>query len=136
MTAKQAEFGEVLGAQLATLSPAVSTSYPGIDFDPPAGGAGFLEVTHFRNRPQRRTIGGDHIQPGIYQVAVVWPKGRGPEAEQQAEAVADLFPADLKLNMDSGGYVRITQTPQVAQGLPTARGWEVPVSIFYEAHGG
>jgi len=133
---KQSEFGAALGARLATISPAIATSWPGINFAPPADGSGFLEVTLFRNQPRRITIGGDHIMPGIYQVTVVWPKGRGPEADEKAQAVADLFPADDKMTMTSGGYVRVTQAPQIAQGLGTERGWEVPVSVFFEAHGG
>lgn len=133
----QSEFGAALGARLATLSGSPAISWPGIDFDPPADGSGFYEVTLFRNQPVRAgRIAPLHTYPGIYQVAVVWPKGRGPEADEAAQAVADLFPADLKLDLATDGYVKVSRDAQIVNGISTERGWEVVVSVFFTAHGG
>jgi len=120
--------------RLATMAGVPDVAWPNVEpvFEPQAS-ALYLDVQFFRNRPDRLTISGNHRLPGIMQVAVMGKEGSGVRAaEEMAEAVRDRFPVDQKITDSDGHSVRVTETPEIAGGLPDQGRWRVPVSIRFE----
>ncbi|GAB2472158.1 hypothetical protein GCM10027082_24590 [Comamonas humi] len=100
----------------------------------PTTNQGYLRVHHLHNHPRDLFIeGGPAELPGIFQVDVVWPAGRGKvEAKQLAERVATLF-APVQ-NLAAGNHrIELAQTPSIAGGMPDEGWYSVPVSIFWRA---
>lgn len=120
--------------RLDAISPLLNVAWPNVEpgFDPAAVDL-YLEVQFFRNRPDRMTIGGRHRLPGIMQVTVSGKQKSGVRAaEEMAETIRSQFPADHKITDADGHTVRITETPEIAGGLPDQGRWRVPVSIRFE----
>jgi len=120
--------------RLASMAGVPDVAWPNVEpgFDTQAVDI-YLEVQFFRNRPDRLTIGGRHRLPGIMQVTVSAKEGAGVRAaEEMAEAVRARFPADQRITDTDGHTVRVTETPEIAGGLPDQGRWRVPVSIRFE----
>jgi hypothetical protein len=129
-----AETSMAMMQRLAGMSGVPDVAWPNVEpgFDEQAVDL-YLEVAFFRNRPDRLTISGNHRLPGIMQVTVSGKQGSGVRAaEEMAEAIRARFPTDQKITDADGHSVRVTETPEIAGGLPDQGRWRVPVSIRFE----
>ncbi|MDH1824612.1 DUF4128 domain-containing protein [Delftia tsuruhatensis] len=122
-----------LEERLQTLPTPPPIAWEDVAFEPTTG-QGYLRVRHLHNHPRDLFIeGGPAELPGIFQVDVVWPAGRGKvEAKQMAEQVAALF-APVQ-SLDAGNRrIELAQTPAIAGGMPDEGWYTVPVSINWRA---
>ena len=129
-----AETSMAMMQRLADMPYLLDIAWPNVEpgFDPVAADL-YLEVAFFRNRPDRLTISGNHRLPGIMQVTVSGKQGGGVRAvEEMAETIRNRFPTDQKITDADGHSVRVTETPEIAGGLPDQGRWRVPVSIRFE----
>lgn len=137
MPAVETSIQTALFARVASLvlNPVHPVAWPNVNFTAPSSKR-YLRVSHLPNTTDRLYIGSrePHQHQGILQVMVVAPLNSGEAAPRAiAAAVADHFPADLRLT--SGGVkVRITKRPDIASALTTDTELQIPVSIRYEAH--
>lgn len=128
---------EVLFARLATLvlAPVHSVAWPNLSFTPPAGGR-YLEPRFIPNSVNRLIIDtdGPHRRLGFLQVNVRDALNQGTRIDDIAGAVADHFPADLRLHHAIGLSVRITADPSPSPMLVENNppGVLVPVLIPFE----
>lgn len=101
----------------------------------PKTGAPYLRVHHLHNMPRDKYIDAGNAEfPGIFQVTVVYPEGRGKvEAKQMAARIAQLFAPVQVLPAGTTYQVSITQTPAIAGGMPDDGWYSVPVSISWRA---
>ena len=116
------------------LSPVHPVAWPNVNFTAPANKR-YIRVAHLPNTTERLYIGSrePHQHQGILQVMVVAPLNSGEATPRAiAAAVADHFPADLRLVQD-GVTVKITKRPDIAAALPTDTELQIPVSISYRA---
>jgi len=129
-----AETSMAMMQRLAGMSGVPDVAWPNVEpsFDPVAVDL-YLEVQFFRNRPDRLTVSGNHRLPGIMQVTVSGKQGSGVRAaEEMAGVIRAHFPTDQKITDADGHTVRVTETPEIAGGLPDQGRWRVPVSIRFE----
>lgn len=122
-----------LEERLLNLQNSPPVAWEDVAFEPTTG-LGYLRVHHLHNHPRDLFLeGGPAELPGIFQVDVVWPAGRGKvEAKQMAEKVAALFAPVQAL--DAGNHrIELTQTPAIAGGMPDEGWYMVPVSINWRA---
>lgn len=115
-----------------SLTPARQVAYPNVPFTPPA--AGYVEVLHFPNRPQRVFLRGTdpHFRQGILQLTVVSPLNEGATpATKAAGEIAAHFPADLEL-YKGGLKLKIQAAPRAWPAEKNATSWTVQVDIPYE----
>ncbi len=114
------------------LTVAREIAWPNLPFTPPA--AGYLEVVHFPNRPQRLFLRGSdpHFRQGLLQLTVVGPlnEGAGP-ATLAAGEIAAHFPADLALYSE-GVKVKVQGAPRTWPAEKTDTSWTVRVDVPYE----
>ncbi|KAF0102235.1 MAG: hypothetical protein FD144_2670 [Rhodospirillaceae bacterium] len=118
-----------------SLTPARQVAYPNVPFSPPA--AGYLEVLHFPNRPQRVFLRGSdpHFRQGILQLTVVSPLNEGATpATKAAGEIAAHFPADLALYSE-GVKVKVQAAPRTWPAEKTDTSWTVRVDVAYECFG-
>lgn len=92
------------------------------------------EVFFAHGRPNRVTIGqGQHVRPGFMRAIVcIAPQIGTLTATGIADDIAAAFPVDWRSEF-AGGYVRITQQPQVAGGFEDDHTWRVPVTVYFNA---
>lgn len=128
---------EALFARLATLvlGPVHPVSWPNLNFTAPAGNR-YLEARYVPNAVNRVFIDtdGPHRRLGYLQVNIRDGLNQGTRIDDIAGAVANHFPADLKLNHALGLTVRITADASPAPALieTTPPGVLVPVLIPFE----
>lgn len=114
------------------LTPAREIAWPNVPFTPPA--AGYVEVLHFPNRPQRLFLRGSdpHFRQGILQLTVVGPLNEGPTpATTAAGAIAAHFPADLALYSE-GLKVKVQAAARIWPADKTDTSWTVQLDVPYE----
>lgn len=134
MASTESKIMAALFARAATLAPALPIAWPNLSFTKPADGK-YLRVSFIPNTADRIFIGSTdpHRFLGMLQVDVMWPLGQGQtEPLERAGAVAEHFPADLRLTSD-GVAVRVRKHPDVGPLLVEDAGVMVPVTIEYEA---
>lgn len=105
-----------------------------VDYKPTTGQP-YLKVHHLHNNPRDLFLErGPAELPGIFQVSVLYPAGRGKvEAKQLAERIADAF-APVQMLPAGNHRVDLLDTPAIASGFPDGEGWYVvPVSISWQA---
>lgn len=120
-----------LESKLNAISPAVSTAWENVPFEPaigqmyqrafmlPAG----ADNTTFGNTLRRES--------GIFQVSVCAPLGNGSyDAITRAEVIRNWFYRGLTLTQ-SGVLVRILRTASIAPAITEEANYVVPVSIPY-----
>lgn len=116
--------------QLATLSGSPIIVWPN---EVHKGNAPYLEVSFSRTPPSRMTIAAHHRRRTLVQVVAVWAKGKATRgANEAAEAVAALFPADLALSGADGERIRVVAAPHISGGFDDKKHWRVPVTITLE----
>lgn len=120
------EFATRVGAFAAQFSPALPTSYPGIGFDPPAGGT-WLEVRWFPNETQNYGLADDApaLMQGFGQVSVCCTPGAGivPSLAVVKQLIA-YFPKGAEFDV-----VRVDRKPWASSVLEAANRIEIPVTI-------
>lgn len=122
-----------LQTKLDAMSPALSTAYENVAFEPVPGipyqAAYFLPAT-----PENPTMGDDYYRMiGIFQVDLFYPLSVGTGA---AEARAELIKAAFKrgTSMTSGTVTVITdKTPEISPGRKEGDRWHIPVKIRFYA---
>jgi len=129
-----AQIGAALKAKLAALSfsPEIPVAWPGRDFDP-AGLDKYL-VAAIENAPNERLgIKAMHRRAGSLIVTVCSRMNRGSgQGDGIADAVADHFPCDLRLDLSGGSRLRVTTAPSVRGGYQDGGTWRTPVVIPFE----
>lgn len=106
--------------------------FPNYDSKPPLDGSGYVEVKHFRNGSQIRTLNDEDYFIGMLQMLVCSPLGKGPqEAVKRGSDIVALFPKNLLLTINST-RVRVSKRPVLGTAAPTDVKYELPVSIYYE----
>ncbi|EMK1731254.1 DUF4128 domain-containing protein [Salmonella enterica] len=105
-------------------------AWPNVTFTPPDGA--YLRVAFLPAAPYSVDLAGECVvHPGIYQVTVVTPAGRGRSlATRLAGDVASLFHDGLEMEGD-GFTVWVSKPPAVGQPHATPPTWEVPVSVSW-----
>ena len=101
----------------------------------PATGQPYLKVHHLHNSPRDLFMErGPAELPGIFQVNVIYPAGRGKvEAKLLAERLASAF-APVQMLQAGNHRVDLLDTPAIASGFLDDDGWYVvPVSISWQA---
>lgn len=135
-TGKPAQALDALLARAATLSvgsPALPISMPEVAFDPQTTDGKYLEVSVFPNRPRWEGVTSGRLDQGLLQVTVVWPKGQGVIAANEAAAeVMAHFPKGLQM-VSGSTCVKVTQEPWAAAPLIADHELRVPVTIPWTA---
>lgn len=128
---------QVLLARLAALvlSPPHPVAWPNNNFSKPADNR-YIEARFVPNAANRVFIDSDgpHQRIGFLQVNVRDGLNKGPRITDIAGAVAEHFPADLRLHHAIGLSVRITSAPDVGSALieTTSPGILVPILVPWE----
>jgi hypothetical protein len=136
MTATYTE-GKVLEAFLSglnSLSLGYSIAWPNVNFTPTAG-AGYLRASLLPAQSDQVTLGtaGRNRLRGLFQVAVVWPQGKGEVAPMD---LAGRIIAGLKRGtiITNGGInVRVLSPPYVAPPVQEPDWVNIPVYVPYIA---
>lgn len=132
---KAADIPDALLTRLGTLavgSPALPIAMPDVGFDPSSSEA-FLEARYFRNAPLWEGLAGGVVDQGLLVVSVMWPKGQGVIAmNEAAQKIADHFPKGLTLKSGSTG-VKLNKEPVIASPLTEGDKTIVAVSISWTA---
>jgi hypothetical protein len=124
-----------LEKRLQTLSGLPPTEYPNVDFEPPADGSVWCRSTVMPGTPSIASmgVGGLNYYPGIYQVDVFSPKGKGAgDAETLAESIKALFTRGTTLTED--GETILCRLSWLAQPIPEETVWHQPVRVMYETY--
>lgn len=132
-----------LNARLAAIafSPAITISYPNINFTPPTAGqtAKYLRVTHLPGDTFPQSIGYEDTNAyiGIYQVDVFIGNGAGePAATAIAEQIIAQFKRGTKLTKNDY-TIEILDPPSrlpYVQDAATNAWWMLPVRIIYTCY--
>lgn len=102
----------------------------------PTTGKPFLKLYHLHNEPRDLYIerGTPPELPGIFQISVYYPEGRGKvSAKMIAERLsAEFSPVQM---LEAGNHrVDLLDTPAIASGYHDGDGWYiVPVSVAWRA---
>ena len=132
MTDNVKDLANALKAQMAGLSPAPNFIWPNTGAEPPTDGTEYVEVGIFLNPPSQTTIDGKNQRTGVIQADIITPTGRGDsDGYDTADLISALFPANTRLLIASGRYLRTTRDPEVRGGIETARGWSTLVSVYF-----
>lgn len=133
---KASEIPDALLVHLQTLeigSPPLPIALPDVSFDPAVSATDgkYLEAGYFRNAPAWEGLSEGVLDQGLLVVSVVWPKGRGVIAlNEAAQAVADHFPKGLQLRSGSTS-VKINREPVIASPLTEGDKTIVATSISW-----
>ena len=95
----------------------------------------FVEVSEILADPLRVMIDGTeaHQRDGTLQIMLLDPAPVDYGAVRaDAEEIANLFPADLRLRED-GVEVRVLRAPQISEGFQEAGWWQTPIRIRWRA---
>lgn len=132
---KAAEIPDALLTHLGTLeygSPPLTIAMPDVAFNP-SSVTSYFEAGYFRNAPVWEGLASGVLDQGLLVVSVVWPKGEGVIAmNEAAQAVVDHFPKGLTLKSGSTG-VKINREPVIASPLPEGDKTIVAVTISWTA---
>lgn len=123
-----------LEQKLLAVADLPAIAWEDVDYKPTTGQP-YLKVHHLHNNPRDLFLErGPAELPGIFQVSVLYPAGRGKvEAKQLAERLADAF-APVQMLPAGNHRVDLLDTPAIASGFSDDDGWYVvPVSIRWEA---
>jgi hypothetical protein len=135
---KASAIPDALLARVSTLSvgsPGLPIAYPDVAFDPAteAPDGKFVEARYFRNAPAWEGVASGVLDQGLLVVSVIWPKGQGVIAmNEAAQEVADHFPKGLLL-VSGGTRVKITREPVIASPLTEGDKTIVAVTISWTA---
>jgi hypothetical protein len=114
----------------ASFSPAIPVAWPNRNYQPTADR--FMQVAIIPAPAQRMTIDAMHRRAGSLVVTIASLTGIGSgEGDGLADAVADQFPADLRLPLVTGA-VRVTAAPSIRDGFLDGGFWRTPVVIPFE----
>lgn len=128
----EADISQTLGQRLAGMTDCPPIAWENKDASPARP---YLAVEMVRvSRRAPGLSGGAVIARGFMQVTVVTAVDKWAyPAERLAQQVADRFPKALRLAGPSGGYVTVTEAPDIKQGYRDGPDWRVPVQIDYWA---
>lgn len=124
---------QALGMQLVGMSPSYPVAWPNKDYDPKASGAvPYLEFRHVPASVTDESIDASmHVQTGLALITVVVSRdGFSTDANDIAQAVADMFPMGLRIDAGSG-VVMITKPAEPVAGFVDGTYWRQPVRVNY-----
>ena len=122
-----------LETALATLSPALATSYENKAFKPPAQATPYQAVYMRFAKPENVEQGGGYNEIGYMQVTLFYPQTEGPtNAAARAKMIRDLF---KKATAFTSGGVKavVTATPEIGNGTEDGDRWALAVKIPFMA---
>lgn len=137
-TGKAAQIPDALLARLTTLqvgSPALPIAYPDVGFDPAsdAPDGKYIDADFKRNVALWEGLSAGVIDQGLFQLDVVWPKGAGVIAPNEAaQQVANHFAKDLVL-VSGATRVKLNKEPVIASPLIEAHETRIPITISWVA---
>jgi hypothetical protein len=122
-----------LEAQLATITPALSTAYENVSFSPVTGTA-YQACYTLRATPDNPTMGdGFYRELGIFQVSLFYPAQNGSgAAETRAGLIREAFKRGISM-ISGSTTVRVARTPEIGAGRIDGDRWHVPVKIQWFA---
>ncbi len=112
---------------------AMSTSFPNVEFEPPALNAPYRRVNILFAEPENPELNSTkRFERGYMQVDLCFPKNKGDgPAREAARVLVDYFYRGRTL-VNSGTSVTIKFTPEVSSGADEGDRWVVPCKIqFY-----
>jgi hypothetical protein len=119
--------------EAVALSPPLPISFPDIPFDPPAGT--WLAVDYLPNRNISPFIGhsASVLMRGIFQVAVIAPRGAGELASKRiAAAIVAHFAAGTALRPNDESFTLQTDgRPSVGASIQEEKWTRTPVTILW-----
>jgi hypothetical protein len=118
-----------------TFAPPLPIAWPDVPFDPPAGT--WLAVDYLPNRNISPFIGNraSTLMRGIFQVAVVTPRGSGAiKPAQIGAAIAAHFKRGTPLRPGDGSFtLKIDGRPSVGASISEEKWTRTPVTILWRA---
>lgn len=123
---------KALESRLAAMTPAIDTAWQNRKFEPVPGQA-YQEPVLMLGTPENPAYGEYYREVGVFQVALMYPQGKGPaDADARAAAIRDWFKRGTTITVD-GIDVVVQRTPAIAAGYADGDRWRVPVSIPFFA---
>ena len=117
---------------LSLSSPGWTVVFQNLDFDEPPPYMVFDLVPTGRSDDTIDGLG--PLSEGYVQITIVTLKGSGTrEANLKAQQVADHFAYGLRLPIDGGGEITITQPASILGGFPFEANWHRPLRVPFEA---
>lgn len=121
---------KIVENRLASITPALSIAWEGVNFEPPSDGSKYLKCSFGIKEPDDTCVGGGYYRENIIFYVYVMDKlgiGTG-SAYQTAEDIRNLFKLKTTFTEDYV-LIRILKTPHIAGSLKTADRLVVPVSV-------
>lgn len=122
-------------AALAPLVGEANIAWPNLVFQPPGDGTPYARVDHLWARTAPVGIGVDAFtrRPGILQVLLLYPLGKGEAASlAAAQAVCDAFKRGTRLNRGAVSVLVTAASPN--PGFRDEGRWAQPVSVSWLVH--
>jgi|SRR5471032_149510 len=125
----QTKIRAALESALASIKPGIDTAYQNIAYKPVTDNE--YQAAYFLPAPpDNRSMGdGSRQERGIFQVNLMYPKGKGAAAAgARAELIQSLFRRGASFAKDDI-TVQIERTPEISDGREDEDRWFVPVKI-------
>lgn len=125
---------KALEIALNAIAPALATAWENAEFVPVTG-TPYQAVNLMFATPENPSFGGNFVRErGIFQVTLQYPIQTGVNAAMaRAELIKSVFYRGATF-VNSGVYVTIDKTPEIAPGSVDGDRWTLPVKIRFYAN--